>query len=56
MVCGFESHLQHQIYADVVELAYTQVSEACASRLEGSTPSVCTKFCKRSPIGRRRVT
>lgn len=30
--------------AEVAELAYAQVSEACASRLEGSNPSFRTIF------------
>ncbi len=31
-------------YAGVVKLANTQVSEACAERLEGSTPSLRITF------------
>jgi hypothetical protein len=31
-------------FAEVAELAYAQVSEACAARLEGSNPSFRTKI------------
>ena len=33
------------ICAEVAELAYAQVSEACAARLEGSNPSFRTSYC-----------
>ena len=38
-------HVQYlKIFAEVAELAYAQVSEACAERLEGSNPSFRTNF------------
>ncbi len=39
MDCMNCSFLFNKKFAEVAELAYAQVSEACASRLEGSNPS-----------------
>ena len=43
---GFKSHAPHQIYGDVLELAYIRVLEALAERIRGSTPLIPTNMSK----------
>ena len=41
---GGPPNIEFKKFAEVAELAYAQVSEACAERLEGSNPSFRTIF------------